>query len=90
MYGSLPYVAKNLEHLRDKTVAAVCCDTTAEDYDLATTSLSISLNPNVCPTFADAVFPEIVRRYYARYNPEPDMVDPRPSPWGRTPISASR
>ncbi len=70
MYGSLPYVAKNLEHLRDKTVAAVCVDTTAEDYDLATTSLSISLNPNVCPTFADALFPEIVRRYYALYNPE--------------------
>jgi hypothetical protein len=70
MYGSLPYVAKNLEHLRDKTVAAVCVDTTAEDYDLATTSLSVSLNPNVCPTFADALFPEIVRRYYALYNPE--------------------
>jgi hypothetical protein len=70
MYGSLPYVAKNLEHLRDKTVAAVCVDTTAEDYDLATTSLGISLNPNVCPTFADALFPEIVRRYYALYNPE--------------------
>ena len=70
MYGSLPYVAKNLEHLRDKTVAAVCVDTTAEDYDQATTSLSISLNPNACPTFADALFPEIVRRYYALYNPE--------------------
>jgi len=70
IYGSLPYVAKNLAHLRDKTVAAVCVDTPAENYDLATTALSISLNPNVCPTFADAVFPEIVRLYYARYNPE--------------------
>ena len=70
MYGSLPYVAKNLARLREKTVAAVCVDTTTEDYDLATTSLSISLNPNACPTYVDAVFPEIVRRYYALYNPE--------------------
>ncbi len=70
MYGSLPYVAKNLQRLREKTVAAVCVDTPAESYDLATTILSVSLNPNVCPTFADAVFPEIVRLYYARYNPE--------------------
>lgn len=68
MYGSLPYVAENLEHLRDKTVAAVCLDSTAENYDLATTAFSISMNPNVCPTFTDALFPEIVRRYYARYN----------------------
>ncbi|MDD8015796.1 MAG: M28 family peptidase [Acidobacteriota bacterium] len=68
MYGSLPYVAGNLEHLRYKTVAAVCLDTTAENYDLATTAFSISMNPNACPTFTDALFPEIVRRYYARYN----------------------
>jgi hypothetical protein len=25
------------------------------------------MNPNVCPSYTDAVFPEIVRRYYARY-----------------------
>jgi hypothetical protein len=74
MYGSLPYVAKNLGHLRDKTVAAVCLDTTAEDYDLATTMLSISLNPNACPTYTDAVFPEIARQYYARYSPNRSWV----------------
>lgn len=77
MYGSLPYVAKNLAQLRAKTVAAVCLDSTAEDYDLATTVLSISLNPNVCPTYTDAVWPEIVRRYYARYNPlRPWQIQP--------------
>jgi hypothetical protein len=70
MYGSLPYVARNLKRLREKTVAAVCVDTPAESYDLATTMLTVSLNPNVCPTFADAVLPEVVRQYYARYNPE--------------------
>ncbi len=70
MYGSLPYVARNLRRLRDKTVAAVCLDTGAENYDLATTTVNLLLNPNVCPTFTDAVFPEILRRYYARYNPD--------------------
>ncbi len=76
MYGSLPYVAKNLAHLRDKTVASVCLDTTAEDYDLATTVLNVSLNPNVRPTFTDAVWPEVVRRYYVLYNPDRPWLTP--------------
>ncbi|HOW86367.1 MAG TPA: M28 family peptidase [Candidatus Aminicenantes bacterium] len=70
MYGSLPYVEKNLRRLQDKTVAAVCLDTGAEDYDLATTAVNLYLNPNACPTFTDALFPEVLRRYYARYAPE--------------------
>ncbi len=70
MYGSLPYVEANLERLSKKTIAAVCCDTPAADYDLATTAVRIGMNPNVCPTFTDAVFPEIVRQYYVRYAPE--------------------
>lgn len=69
MYGSLPYVEKNLPRLRDKTVAAVCLDTGAESLDLATTAVSLYMNPNSCPTFTDALFPEILRRYYARYDP---------------------
>jgi hypothetical protein len=68
MYGSLPYVEKNLGRMHDKTVAAVCCDTPVEDYDSSTTAIGIAMNPNVCPTYADAVFPEIVRLYYAKYN----------------------
>ena len=70
MYGSLPYVEKNLRRLQDRTVAAVCLDTGAEDYDLATTAVNLYLNPNACPTFTDALFPEVLRRYYARYAPE--------------------
>ncbi|MDP2984652.1 MAG: M28 family peptidase [Candidatus Latescibacter sp.] len=70
LYGTLPYVARNLESMRAKTVAALCYDTGAENYDLATTAVNLYLNPNVCPTFVDAVFPEIIRLYYARYNPD--------------------
>ena len=69
MYGSLPYVQKFLDRLQTKTIAAVCCDTGAEDYDLHTTAVTIHNNPNVCPTFTDALFPEIARLYYSRYAP---------------------
>ncbi|MFC1551348.1 M28 family peptidase [Candidatus Latescibacterota bacterium] len=69
MYGSLPYVQKFLERLQTKTIAAVCCDTGAEDYDLHSTTVSIHNNPNVCPTYTDAVFPEIARMYYSQYAP---------------------
>ncbi|HUT62945.1 MAG TPA: M28 family peptidase [Anaerolineae bacterium] len=67
MYGSLPYVQRFLDRLQTKTIAAVCCDTGAQDYDLHTTTVNIHTNPNVCPTFTDAVFPEIARMYYTRY-----------------------
>jgi len=69
MYGSLPYVQKFLDRLQTKTIAAVNLDTGAQGYDLHTTSITVHTNPNVCPTFTDAVFPEIVRMYYARYAP---------------------
>jgi hypothetical protein len=68
MYGSMPYVMKNYLQMHDKTIAAVCCDTPTEDYDAASTAVSICMNPNVCPSYTDAVFPEIVRLYYDRYN----------------------
>ncbi|MFC1574354.1 M28 family peptidase [Candidatus Latescibacterota bacterium] len=69
MYGSIPYVAKHLEELRDNTVAFLHVDSFGENYDLATTSLVIFGNPNCCPSYTDVVFPEIARRYYKRYAP---------------------
>jgi len=70
MYGSTAYTVNNLERMRTKTLAVLCCDTPAEDYDLATTSLTISSNFNACPSFTDAVFPEIVGRYYDAWAPD--------------------
>lgn len=69
MYGSLPWVQKNLDRLQKKTIAALCCDTGIQNYDEATTLIGIYLNPNACPSFTDAVFPEIVRQYLKRYSP---------------------
>ncbi len=68
MYGSLPWVQKNLDRLNNKTIAAVCCDTATPNYDEATTLIGVYMNPNVCPSYTDAVFPEIVRLYLERYS----------------------
>jgi hypothetical protein len=70
LYGSLAYTAHNLERLRTKTIAAVCCDTAAENYDSATTVMNVMLNFNACPTFTDAVFPAIAGTYFDNYAPQ--------------------
>jgi hypothetical protein len=69
MYGSLPWVQNNLDRLQKKTVAALCCDTATPNYDDAGTLIGLYMNPNVCPTYTDAVFPEIVKQYLQRYSP---------------------
>lgn len=74
MYGSLPYVQKYLERLQTKTIAAICCDTGAENYDQISTKFNIYMNPNVCPTFTDALYPEIARKYLQRYSPYRTVV----------------
>ncbi len=70
LYGSMAFTIHNLERLRSKTIASVCCDTPVENYDLSSTAFSIAMNFNACPSFTDAVFPEIVGRYYSRYAPD--------------------
>jgi len=69
LYGSMAFTMHNLERLRDKTIASVCCDTPAENYNYSTTVFSVTMNFNACPSFTDAVFPEIVGKYYNRYSP---------------------
>jgi len=69
MYGSLAYAEHNLERLRNKTIAVVCCDTAAADYDLSSTALNLGMNVNACPSFTDALFPDIARQYYERFSP---------------------
>ncbi len=69
MYGSMAFTMHNLSRLRTKTIASVCCDSPAADYDLSTTAFTIAMNFNACPSFTDAVWPEIAGRYYRRYSP---------------------
>jgi hypothetical protein len=69
LYGSMAFTMQNLERLRTRTIASVCCDTPAADYDLSTTAFTIGMNFNACPSFTDAVWPEVAGRYYDRYSP---------------------
>jgi len=65
-YGSLAYTQQHIERLRTGTLASLCCDTPAADYDLATTGFSVAVDINVCPSFTDALLPEIAGRYCKR------------------------
>ncbi|MFC1552502.1 hypothetical protein ACFL6P_08065 [Candidatus Latescibacterota bacterium] len=70
LYGSMAFTMHNLDRMRTKTIASVCCDTPAEDYDASRTGFSVTRNINACPSFTDAVFPELVGKYYSRYAPD--------------------
>ncbi|MFC1650596.1 hypothetical protein ACFL2X_03400, partial [Candidatus Latescibacterota bacterium] len=70
LYGSMAFTMHNLDRLRNKTIASVCCDTPAENYDASSTAFSVAMNINACPSFTDAVFPEIIGKYYSRYAPK--------------------
>ncbi|MBN1291328.1 MAG: M28 family peptidase [Candidatus Latescibacteria bacterium] len=69
IYGSMAFTVHNLEKMRNKTIAAVCCDTPATDYDLTTTAMSVTMNFNACPSFTDGVFIEVANQYYSQYAP---------------------
>jgi hypothetical protein len=69
LYGSMAYTVTHLDRMRAGTIACVCCDTPAENYDISTTTWNVTTNFNACPTFTDAVFPEIAGMYYSRYSP---------------------
>ena len=69
LFGSMAFTVNSLERLREHTIACVCCDTPASDYDVHTTALGLSTSLNACPSYTDAVFPELARRYYREYAP---------------------
>ena len=68
-YGSMAYAVNNIERLRTGTIAAVCCDTPAADFDASTTQCSVAMNFNACPSFTDALYPEVVGRYHELFAP---------------------
>jgi hypothetical protein len=64
MYGSLAFAERHPDRLR-KTIAALCLDTPAPDYGAISSTVKIHMNPDVCPAYTDALYPELFRRYYA-------------------------
>ncbi|MFC1608499.1 hypothetical protein ACFL47_11075, partial [Candidatus Latescibacterota bacterium] len=68
-YGSMAYTVHNLDRMRNKTIATVCSDVPAHDWDLATTAILVSKNFNASPSFTDALFPDVIGRFHDRYAP---------------------
>ncbi len=63
MYGSMDYVQKHFERMRN-TVAAICLDTPAASYDIAGTEYSFYMNPHVASSWVDALILRIAEVYF--------------------------
>ena len=69
MWGMMAYAVNNIDRLRNKTIAAVNVDGPAGNRELSKYHITVMMNPNAAPSFTDALFPEVVNRYYRRYVP---------------------
>jgi hypothetical protein len=67
MYGSMHYVQSNPERIR-RTVAAMCVDTPAAQYDLAGTEYTFYMNPHVAKDFTDAFILKVASEYLPKVN----------------------
>ena len=63
MYGSMDYVQKHFERMRN-TVAAICLDTPAASYDIAGTEYSFYMNPHVASSWVDSLILRIAEAYF--------------------------
>jgi hypothetical protein len=66
MFGSLSYIARYPDRMR-RTVAALCLDTPAGDYDLANTEYTFYVNPLVASSFTDSWITTIADAYFSRH-----------------------
>ena len=70
LYGSLAFTAHNIERMREKTIATINYPSGGPDYDHSSTHLTLSMNPDVSPSFTDAVVTGVAQRYISLYTPE--------------------
>ncbi|MGQ9919639.1 MAG: DUF4910 domain-containing protein, partial [Bryobacteraceae bacterium] len=66
MFGSLSYIQRNPERMR-RTVAALCLDTPAGNYDLANTEYTFYVNPLVAASFVDSWIAVVAEHYFSRH-----------------------
>jgi len=64
MYGSMYYLQAHAERTR-RTVAVMCLDTPAGQYDLAGTEYTFYMNPEVAASFTDAFILKVAETYFA-------------------------
>lgn len=63
LYGSMDYIAKHPERIRN-TVAAMCLDTPAAGYELPGTEYSFYMNPRVSASWVDALILRVAELYF--------------------------
>jgi hypothetical protein len=63
MYGSMDYIQKYPERIRN-TVAAMCLDTPAASYEIAGTEYSFYMNPHVSASWVDALILRVAEEYF--------------------------
>ncbi|HYI95145.1 MAG TPA: M28 family peptidase [Bryobacteraceae bacterium] len=63
LYGSMDYVAKHPERMRN-TVAAMCLDAPAGSYEIAGTEYSFYMNPHVAASWVDALILKVAATYF--------------------------
>jgi hypothetical protein len=63
MYGSMDYVAKHPQRMRN-TVAAMCLDAPAASYDMSGTEYSFYMNPHVAASWVDALILRVAEAYF--------------------------
>lgn len=66
MFGSLSYIQRYPERMR-RTVAALCLDTPAGDYERANTEYTFYVNPLVAASFADSWISTVAEHYFSRH-----------------------
>jgi hypothetical protein len=66
MFGSLSYIARYPDRMR-RTVAAICLDTPAGNYELANTEYTFYVNPLVAASFADSWIAAVAEQYFSRH-----------------------
>ena len=66
MFGSLSYIQRYPERMR-RTVAALCLDTPAGNYELANTEYTFYMNPLVAASFVDSWIAVVAEQYFSRH-----------------------
>jgi hypothetical protein len=65
MYDSMHYIASNPERIK-RTVAAICLDTPAGQYDLAGSIYTFYMNPDVASSYTDAFILKVADDYFSK------------------------
>jgi hypothetical protein len=68
IYGSMHYVTANPERMR-RTVAAICLDTPAGEYDSPASQLSFMMTPDVARSYVNALIETIAESYLSSLTP---------------------